>query len=77
MSGRVQPATLTPRYNVTAAHAVTEKQITHSVVGGLGYRFQGNYPVTVSIGGQVELQDSMHNSALEGYKAWMKFGVSF
>lgn len=69
--------TLTPRYNTTTANAVTEAQITHSVVGGLSYKFSGNYPVIATIGGQGEFQDSNHNSALEGWKVFMKFGMSF
>lgn len=76
-SGGGTAGTLAVNYNTTTANAVTENQVTHSVVGGLGYRFQGNYPVVAAIGAQGEFQDATRNSALEGWKVWMKFGVSF
>jgi hypothetical protein len=69
--------TLAVRYNVSSANAITESQVTHSIVGGIGYKSHSDYPVILGIGGQVELQESNRNSALEGWKVWMKCGVSF
>lgn len=69
--------TLTVRYNVSSANAVTESQVTHSIVGGIGYKSNSDYPLILGVGGQVELQESNRNSALEGWKVWMKCGVSF
>ena len=69
--------TQTVQYNTTSANAVTESQITHSIVGGIGYKFKGNYPVVVALGGQGEFQENDRNSALEGWKVWAKVGVNF
>ncbi len=72
-----QAAKLAVRYNTTSTPGVTSNQMTHSVVGGVSYKFNGNFPMVVGIGGQGEFQASSRNSALEGYKVWAKVGISF
>jgi hypothetical protein len=69
--------TLTVQYNVSSLPAVTNTQITHSVVGGVSYKIPGAYPMIIGVGGQGEFQESGRNSALEGFKVWAKFGISF
>jgi hypothetical protein len=69
--------TLTVQYNVSSLPAVTNTQITHSVVGGVSYKIPGAYPMVIGVGGQGEFQESGRNSALEGFKVWAKFGISF
>lgn len=69
--------TLTVRYNTSSTAGVTCNQMTHSVVGGVSYKFNGNFPMVIGVGGQGEFQASSRNSALEGYKVWAKFGISF
>lgn len=65
------------RYTISSAYLTTGAQITHSLIGGISYRLEGNYPVMLAIGGLMELQESNRNSALEGYRAWAKIGVQF
>ncbi len=69
--------TLTVQYNVSSLPAVTNTQLTHSVVGGVSYKIPGAYPMVIGVGGQGEFQESGRNSALEGFKVWAKFGISF
>jgi len=69
--------TLTVQYNVSSLPAITNAQITHSVVGGVSYKIPGAYPMIIGVGGQGEFQESGRNSALEGFKVWAKFGISF
>lgn len=69
--------TLTVKYNVSSLPAVTNAQLTHSVVGGVSYKIPGAYPMVIGVGGQGEFQPSGRNSALEGFKVWAKFGISF
>jgi len=69
--------TLTVTYNVSSLPAVTNAQLTHSVVGGVSYKIPGAYPMVIGVGGQGEFQPSGRNSALEGFKVWAKFGISF
>lgn len=68
---------LNVRYNVSSAPAATCNQMTHSVIGGVSYKVAGNYPMVIGVGGQGEFQAASRNSALEGFKVWAKFGISF
>ncbi len=69
--------TLDVHYNVSSLPATTALQLTHSIVAGVSYKVPGNYPIIIGVGGQAELQESSRNSALEGFKVWAKFGISF
>jgi len=69
--------TLAVRYNTSSLPGVTYSQLTHSVVGGLSYKFDGNFPITIGAGAQGEFQATSRNSAIEGYKVWAKLGVAF
>lgn len=71
------PGTLKVRYNLTTAPAITEAQLTHSVVGGLSYQFSGDFPVIVGLGGKLEVASSTSNSALENWMVFAKLGVTF
>jgi len=65
------------RLSVSTAPAITEAQVTHSILGGLSYKLTGKYPVILGVGGQVEFVPSNRNSSLEGWKVWGKFGINF
>jgi len=65
------------RYTTTSDYAATAEQITHSIVGGISYCFNGTYPLFIGIGGMIEVQESNRNSALENSKIWAKVGIQF
>ena len=73
----VLAGTLTPRYTVSIEPCITESQTVHSIVGAVGYRFDGTYPLVISCGGEKEFQSADRNSALESWRAWMTVGVQF
>ncbi len=61
---------------IDATAAETPAQFTNSIYGGVGYSFkEWEYPVTLGLGGKYEF--AAKNSALEGWQAWAKAGLSF
>lgn len=61
---------------VTTAAAASPKSLTHSVVGGAGYTFQGSRPVRVGLGGSYEFSNNK-NDSIDMWSIWAKCGISF
>lgn len=61
---------------IKTENAATPSQFTNSIYGGVGYAFKDwEYPFMVGVGGKYEFASK--NSALDGWQAWVKAGLSF
>lgn len=68
----------TSRYCVDVDNSARNPQrLTHTLVGGFGYKVQGDYPVVLGLGGSYDFAGNNHNSQHECWSVWAKLGMNF